>query len=164
MARLSLALMLGLPGASLAADPAAPPALTLVAATPIEITCATKSVVVKANAANATTGELKLSLLLKDGAVKPPSGAWRIASVTEQHIGSLGKREAKTCAEACPLTVAADGNIELWSPARKGITQLADGEMLLVAVVNAKTLNLRATTFSGKEIESLEEGHCQLQR
>ncbi len=162
MARLATALMILLPVAASAADTPAVPALKLAVAKPTEITCATKSVVVKTNAANATTGELRLSLLLKDGAAKPPSGAWRIVLVSEQHAGSLGKREAKTCAEACPLTVGADGNVELWSPAPKGITQLADGEMLLLAVVKPATLDLRATTFSGKEIESLEEGTCRI--
>jgi hypothetical protein len=162
MARLASALMILMPVAAQAADAPSPPALKLAVAKPIEIVCATKSVVVKTDAANATTGELKLSLLLKDETAKPPSGAWRIVSVSEQHAGSLGKREAKACAEACPLSIGADGNIELWSPAPKGLTQLADGEMLLLAVVKPATLDLRATTFSGKEIESLEEGTCRI--
>lgn len=161
MTRVPIALMLLLPGGALAGETTAPLALKLEVAKPIELTCSTKSIVVKTNAANATTGELKLTLLLKNETVKPATGAWRIASVAEQHIGSLGKREAATCAEACPLTVAVDGNIELWSPAPKVITELADGELLLLAVVKVKTLDLRATTFSGKEIESLEEGSCR---
>lgn len=136
-------------------------ALKLEVAKPVDITCETKSVVVKENAANATTGALRLTLLLKDSAAKPAKGAWRIAAVDDRHTGSLGQREAKTCAEACPLSVAADGNIELWSPAPKGIDKLADGEMLLLAVIKSKSLDLRATTFSGKEIESLEEGTCR---
>lgn len=136
-------------------------ALKLEVAKPVEITCETKSVVVKENAANATTGVVRLTLLLKDAASKPAKGAWRIASVDAKHTGSLGQREAETCAEACPLSVAADGNIELWSPAPKGIDKLADGEMLLLAVIKSKSLDLRATTFSGKEIESLEEGNCR---
>lgn len=161
MTRVLIAALILVPAGALAGGDAERSALTLDVAKPVEITCATKSVVVKADAANATTGELKLSLLLKDAAAKPARGAWRIAAVGEQHVGSLGKREAKTCAEACPLTVGADGNIELWSPAPKSITQLADGEMLLLAVVKSKTLDLRATTFSGKEIEALEEGTCR---
>ncbi|MCU0953161.1 MAG: hypothetical protein MUC37_00805 [Hyphomicrobium sp.] len=146
-----------------AEDPApeAGTALKLEAARPVEITCQTKSVVVKENAANATTGALKLTLLLKDAASRPAKGAWRIASVDEKHTGSLGQREAKTCAEGCPLSVAADGNIELWSPAPKAFDKLSGGEMLLLAVIKSKSLDLRATTFSGKEIESLEEGTCR---
>lgn len=162
LTRLATALMVLVPVAALAADPPAVPALTLAVSKPIELSCATKSVVVAANAANATNGELKLSLLLKDATGTPPAGSWRIVAVAEQHAGSLGKRDAKSCAEACPLTVAADGNIQLWSPAPKAITQLADGEMLLLAVVKAKTLELRATTFKGQAIEALEEGKCQV--
>ncbi|OYW52687.1 MAG: hypothetical protein B7Z29_18535 [Hyphomicrobium sp. 12-62-95] len=161
MARLATALMIMVPVAAQAADAPALPALTLVVAKPVELMCRTKSVVVKTDAANATTGELKFSLVLKNEATKPPSGAWRIVSVADAHAGSLGHREAKVCAEACPLTVGADGNIELWSPAPKSITELKEGEMLLLAVVKSKTLDLRATTFSGKEIEALEEGSCR---
>ncbi|MGE5267415.1 MAG: hypothetical protein ACM3L9_08630 [Deltaproteobacteria bacterium] len=166
MRRLAAALLLlslapGVPAR--AEEPAADTgsALKLEVAKPVEITCETKSVVVKENAANATTGIVKLTLLLKDAASKPAKGAWRIASVDDRHTGSLGHREAKACAEACPLSVAADGSIELWSPAPKGIDKLADGEMLLLAVIKSKSLDLRATTFSGKEIESLEEGTCR---
>lgn len=140
----------------------APAALKLEPAKPIEIVCATKSVVVAPNAANASNGNLRLVLVLKDAAAKPQTGAWRIAAVDAAHTGSLGQREGKACAEACPLTVAADDNIELWSPAPKGIGELADGERLLLAVVKTRSLDLRATTFSGKQIESLEEGSCRI--
>jgi hypothetical protein len=160
-ASLLVSLTVVVPAAAEEPAPGAGTALKLEVAKPIEITCETKSVVVKANAADATTGVLELTLLLKDETSKPPKGAWRIASVDDRHTGSLGHREAKTCAEACPLSVAADGNFELWSPAPKGIDKLADGEMLLLAVIKSKSLDLRATTFSGKEIESLEEGTCR---
>ena len=143
------------------ADASAAP-LKLDVAKPVDLICRTRSVVVKTDAANATNGEVKLTLLLKDESATPATGAWRVASVSPDHTGSLGHREAKTCAEACPLRVAVDGNVELWSPAPKGLDKLAEGEMLLLAVVKVKTLDLRATTFSGKEIESLEEGSCRI--
>jgi hypothetical protein len=139
-----------------------PTPLKLEPAKPVELTCKSKSVVVSTNAANATNGTLTLTLVLKDISAKPATGAWRIASVDPAHTGSLGQREAKTCAETCPLTLAADGNVELWSPAPKAIDKLAEGEWLLLAVVKAATLDLRATTFSGKQIESLEEGTCRI--
>jgi hypothetical protein len=160
-ALLLLLLPVGTPSRAAEDATSAGTGLKLEVAKPVEISCFTKSVVVRTNAANATTGELKLTLLLKDTASKPAKGAWRIASVAGQHTGSLGQREAKTCAEACPLTIAVDGNIELWAPSRKAIDQLADGEMLLLAVIKSDSLDLRATTFSGKEIESLEEGTCR---
>ncbi|MGZ8409536.1 MAG: hypothetical protein ACXWVS_06370 [Hyphomicrobium sp.] len=159
-------LMVLAPALAFAAEPgkSGPPlaALTLIVAKPVALDCQTKSVVVAEKAANATSGQLKLTLLLKNDTPKPATGSWRIAGVGPEHTGSLGGREAKTCAEACPLRVAVDGNIELWSPAPKGVDQLAAGEKLLLAVVKADTLALRATTFSGKEIESLEEGTCRI--
>ena len=138
-----------------------PPPFKLELSKPVEIACFTKSVVVATNAANATTGNLRLSLVLKDTGGPRPAGAWRIAAVDGAHTASLGHRESKTCAESCPMTVAADGNIELWSPAPKGIDKLADGELLLLGVLKATTRELRATTFKGQQIESLEEGRCE---
>ncbi len=159
-------LMVLAPAAAVATEPGKsdpPPAtLKLVVSKPVALDCQTKAVVVAENAANATNGELMLTLLLKDDTAQPATGSWRIAAVGPAHTGSLGVREAKTCAESCPLRIAVDGNIELWSPAPKGVDQLAAGEMLLLAVVKADTLALRATTFSGKEIESLEEGTCRI--
>lgn len=144
------------------ASPPSPPSLKLEPSKAVEITCYSKSVVVADNAANATNGTLRLSLLLKDAAAKPQTGAWRVVDVEAGHAGSFAKREMKTCAEACPLTIAADGQIELWAPAQKGIDQLADKEMLFLAVIKTATLDLRATTFSGKQIESLEEATCRI--
>jgi hypothetical protein len=154
------------PVAAIAAEPDKPEpppvALKLIVSKPVALDCQTKSVVVAENAANATNGPLKLTLVLKDETTKPATGSWRIASVGPVHTGSLGVHEAKTCADSCPLRIAGDGNIELWSPAPKGFDQLAAGEKLLLAVIKAETLALRATTFSGKEIEALEEGTCRI--
>ncbi len=131
---------------------------------PIEIVCTTKSVVVATDAAKASNGEIKLSLLLKDAAAKPPSGSWRIVSADRSHGGSFAAplHHGKSCAEACPLRMAADDQIQLWSPAPKGVDQLADKEILLLAVVKTKTLDLRASTFNGRQIEALEEGTCRM--
>ncbi len=161
------AMMLLAPALALATDAATsgaspPVTLKLIVAKPVALECQTKSVVVAENAANATNGQLTLTLLLKDESAKPATGSWRIAAVGPAHTGSLGQREAKACAESCPLRIAVDGNIELWSPAPKGVDQLAERERLLLGVVKADTLALRATTFSGKEIESLEEGTCRI--
>jgi hypothetical protein len=157
-------LMLSAPAVADPSPPASSPSavLKLEPAKPVQLTCRSKSVVVSDDAANATNGTLTLTLVLKDTAAKPATGAWRIAAVDPAHTGSLGQREGKTCAETCPLTLAADGNVELWSPAPKAIDKLAEGEWLLLAVVKAATLDLRATTFSGKQIESLEEGTCKV--
>ncbi len=149
------------PGPSPVPGDAAAAPFKLELSKPVEIACFTKSIVVATNAANATTGNLRLTLVLKDAAGRTPTGAWRIAAVDGAHTGSLGHRESKTCAESCPMTVAADGNIQLWSPAPKGIDKLADGELLLLGVLKAKTLELRATTFNGQQIEALEEGRCE---
>ncbi len=149
-----------------------PPPFRLEPAKPVDIECFSKAVVVATGAANATTGNLRLSLLLKEGAANPQNepqtgaklqtGAWRIVSVDGAHTGSFAHREGKGCAESCPLTVAADGQIQIWSPAPKGVDQLGDTELLFVGVIKPANLDLRATTFNGKQIESLEEASCRI--
>ncbi len=138
--------------------------LKLVPNKPIELICSTRSVVVADEGANASNGEIKLSLVLKDAGAKPPSGAWRAVSTDPGHGGSFAAiaHQGKACADSCPLLVPDDAQIQLWSPAPKGVDQLADKEMLLLAVVKPLSLDLRATTFNGKQIEALEQGKCRL--
>ncbi len=129
---------------------------------PIEFACQTKAVVVAQDAANATTGTLRLSLVLKEASGSLQRGVWRVIDADPGHAGSLGHRHAQTCVEACPLTMTQDDQLQLWAPAPKSIDQLANGEILLLAVVKTASLDLRATTFSGNEIEALEEGSCRI--
>ncbi|MEW5962599.1 MAG: hypothetical protein AB1749_03470 [Pseudomonadota bacterium] len=146
------------PAAAWAGTPAAPSPLVLEPGRAVEISCEGKAVVVATGAPQATTGRLRLSLL----AAEPQRGTWRIVSVDPGHAGSLGAREAKACAEGCPLVVSGTDQIQLWSPAPKGLDQLAEKEMLLIAVLKTATLDLRATSFNGKQIEALEEGRCEV--
>lgn len=150
-------------GRASAAEPSATALLKLEPNKPIELVCKTKSVVVATDAASASNGEIKLSLLLKDATAKPPSGSWRIISADGSHGGSFAApaHQGKSCADACPLTTAAGDQIQLWSPVPKGVDQLSDSEVLLLAVVKTKSLDLRASTFKGKQIEALEEGTCR---
>jgi hypothetical protein len=156
--RLVLALAMLAPATAMAEAPAAAGLLVLEPGKAVEIACEAKAVVVATDAPQATTGRLRLSLL----AGEPQRGTWRIVSVDAGHAGSLGHREAKSCAAGCPLVLAGGDQIQLWSPAPKALDQLADQEMLLIAVVKTATLDLRATTFNGKQIEALEEGRCEV--
>jgi hypothetical protein len=144
----------------LAADTPARP-FKLEANKPVEIVCATKSVVVATDAANASNGEIKLSLLLKDPTAKPTNGSWQAVSADQGHASSFAaqKHQGKACAEACPLT-ATDEQIQMWAPAPKGVDQLAEGEVLLLAILKIASMELRASTFNGKQIEALETGTC----
>ena len=94
LAAISTILMVLAPALALAAEPgksAAPPvALKLIVSKPVALECQTKSVVVAENAANATNGQLKLTLVLKNDTSKPATGSWRIAGVGPEHTGSLG--------------------------------------------------------------------------
>ena len=141
-----------------------PQPLQLVANKPVEIVCSTRSVVVATDAANASSGQIRLSLVLKESAAKPATGAWRIVSVEPAHAGSFATpaHRGNSCAESCPLTMSESGQIQLWSPAPKGLSQLAADEVLLLAVIKPKTLELTATTFLGPNVDALEKGQCHL--
>lgn len=158
MRRLAMTLAVVAPAGVGAETPPPVAALALAPGKAVELACAGKAFVVATNAPQATTGSLRLSLVAEDAS----RGRWRIVSVDAGHTGSLGHREAKSCAEGCPLVVAGTDQIQLWSPAPKALDQLADAEMLLIAVVKTATLDLRATTFNGKQIEALEEGRCEV--
>ncbi len=157
LGRLAMALAVLAPAAVHAETPSPGASLALAPGKAVEIACEGKAVVVATDAPLATTGSLRLSLVADDAT----RGRWRIVSVDAGHAGSLGHREAKSCAEGCPLMVAGTDQIQLWSPAPKALDQLADKEMLLIAVLKTATLDLRATTFNGKQIEALEEGKCR---
>lgn len=126
----------------------------------IELACETKSVVVATDAAKATNGKLRLKLERSAGEALPSSGTWRIVAVDADHKGSLGHAQAKTCEAGCPLSIAAEDQIQLWAPAAKGLDKLAEGEPLMLAVVKADG-KLRVSTFRGPQIEALEEGSCR---
>jgi hypothetical protein len=149
------------PPASTAPPPpsASPPAIQLVAGAPVEIACETKAVVVAEGAPNATKGALSLRLELT-GEAPQATGKWSVVNVDPVHRGSLAAVNRKVCAAGCPLTLGPNGDIQLWAPAAKSIQALAEGEVLLLAVVRADEA-LRASTFKGQAIEALEEGHCR---
>lgn len=129
---------------------------------PIEITCETKAVVVMPDGANATAGTMRISMRLKDDTARPKTGEWRIVQADPRHVGSLAVGGVQTCRDACTLTIAQDDQIQLWAPAPKSLDQLADGEKLVLAILKTANLDLRATSFVGKEIEALEEGFCKV--
>ena len=134
--------------------------LVLALQKPIEIECRSKAVVVAENAAAATQGMIRLSLLLKDAAATPKSGSWKVVSSDPAHTGSFARALAITCQEACPLTQPSDDQVQLWAPAPKGVDKLAEKERLTLAVIKTKSLELRASTFEGQAIDALEEAVC----
>ena len=142
--------------ASALADP-----LKLEPGKPLEVSCETKSVVVATDAANATSGAIKLKL--EPAADSPKSGTWTILSTDDRHKGSFAAANRETCAKGCPMTISAANEAQLWAPEAKTIDKLKDGESLLIAVIKPDTFALRASTFRGKDIEALEEGQCRVQ-
>lgn len=134
--------------------------LRLEAGKPFDLLCDTKSVVVATDAANATSGAVRLRLEAKADA--PKSGTWSIVSVDDAHKGSFATSRREECAKGCPMSVPASAEFQLWYPVPKTLDKLADGEGLLIAVIKPDTLALRASTFRGKDIEALEQGQCRM--
>ncbi|MBL8565679.1 MAG: hypothetical protein JNM89_08185 [Hyphomicrobiaceae bacterium] len=148
---------------SRAAEPPAKPvvsqqALALAPGVPVQIACATKSVVVATGAANATSGNLMLKLeLAAEGETK---GLWSILAVDPNHKGSLATMQAETCANGCPLALG-EADVQLWAPAPKGVVELGADELLMLAVLKTASLELKVSTFRGQQIEALESGTCR---
>ncbi len=136
----------------------APQPLTLAPGMPVEIACATKSVVVATGAANATSGHLMLKLELAGG--EQSKGIWSIVGVDPNHKGSLAAMQAQTCAKGCPLALG-EADVQLWAPAPKGVVELDSNELLMLAVLKTATLELKVSTFRGQQIEALESGTCR---
>lgn len=128
----------------------------------VQITCESKSVVVATNAANATSGAMTLRLELTAGA-SDGAGTWRPVAVDAGHAGSLAAMQGKVCEQGCPLVQQAAGaDIQLWAPAPKAITALQSDELLMLAVLKTATLDFKASTFRGQQVEALESGSCRI--
>lgn len=143
--------------AARAAEPAAP--LLLAPGNSADVECDTKSVLVATDAANASNGALTLRLTR---AADPDAakGTWRIVSVSEGHKASLGVLQASACAGGCPIAFG-EKDVQLWAPAPKSVQELGADELLMLAVLKVATLDLKASTFRGQQIEALESGACR---
>ncbi len=125
-----------------------------------EITCDTRSVVVATNAANATAGSMRLKLDVAAGE-KAEKGSWAIVSVDDAHKGSLAQRHKDACAKGCPFDLSGKGDLQLWAPEPKAVDKLGDKDQLTIAVIKPDSSEIKASTFVGREIESLESGSCK---
>lgn len=124
------------------------------------IICDTRSVVV-ADEAAATKGSAQFKLSVPAGD-KADSGTWTVAEVEEAHKGSLAQRQKEICAKGCPFDTSPKNELQLWAPAAITLDKLGEKDVLTIAVIKPDTLVLRASTFRGPDIESLEEGQCRL--
>lgn len=166
LAALALAIAIAVPAR--AADPPSPPVtapapadgatITLEPGTAVAIACDTRAVVVADGAPAATRGTIRLAL--ERTAAAAAAGRWTPASADPGHTGSFAARERAACASGCPLTLAPNGEIQLWAPAAKSLDTVKEGETLLLAIIRADRA-LRASTFRGQSIEALEEGPCR---
>jgi hypothetical protein len=143
-------------------------ALAMVAGTPLELSCDTKSVVV-APEAKTTTGTVRLRLELKASSTGDGSltGAWAIIETTPAHTASFAAQQAIACKDGCPLTATAPAGpdkpmrIELWAPRRAAIDGISPNVPLTVAALDTGARTLRVSTFLDKQIAALEQGECK---
>lgn len=149
------------PPPAAAETPAAP---VLAPGTEITIACTTKSVVVATAAAKVSNGPVGLVLAAATSTASgsgPLTGSWRIVSVGDQHQASFAATQREVCKNGCPLAVQPSGEVQLWAPKLNTLDKIGDGELLFVAVLKPASLDLRASTFRGKDIEALEQGTCR---
>lgn len=134
----------------------------------LDITCETQATQV-APEARVSSGSLKLRLLRHAAPVvglspsdQPAAGTWTASLSGTPHAASIAQRHAESCKSGCPLHIGGDGKaFELWVPRRVSLDQAAPGEMLTIAVIDATSLKLKASTFLDRQIASLEQGDCK---
>lgn len=123
----------------------------------VTLTCQTQSIVIKDNGPAPTKGSVTLRLEVKEPA---SASTWTPVSTDDAHKGAFANAFKTTCASGCPMTISANGELQLWAPAPKSLDKLGDDEVLLLAVIKPDTLSLKASTFRGQAIEALENGTC----
>lgn len=134
----------------------------------LEITCETQATQV-APEARVSSGSLKVRLLRPSAqgggqsqADQQAAGTWTASLPGAPHAASIAQRHGDSCKSGCPLHIGSDGKVfELWVPRRVSLEQAAPGEMLTIAVIDAMSLKLKASTFLDRQIASLEQGDCR---
>lgn len=134
--------------------------LKLEAGKPVTLTCQTEAIIIKDNGPPPTKGTVALRLELKDAGSASANGTWTPVSTEDAHKGAFAAQQKTACASGCPMTVSASGDAQIWAPAPKSLDKLGADETLLLAVINAGKLDIKASMFRGQSIEGLEKGTC----
>lgn len=151
-------------GATLIAVCAPMPAGAVDFSKPLEVICNTSAVQLDTNPFQSSQGEIRLKL---QPVAKSPeksnktAGGWVVGAVEDAHDSSFAIAASKDCKPDCPVTLGNDG-YQLWLPEPKALTQLNDDETLVLISLNAKTLELKASSFRKKQLAGLERGECEL--
>ncbi|MEQ1672969.1 MAG: hypothetical protein ABL893_19125 [Hyphomicrobium sp.] len=145
-------------GATVSLAAAAEP-LKLEVAKPVTLRCETQAILIKDGGPAPTKGKLELRLEVKTSSPEM-SGAWSPVSADDAHKNAFANMQKTACASGCPMTVSAAGDAQIWAPAPKSLDKLAAEEALLLAVIKADALSLKASRFRGQAIEALESGTC----
>lgn len=123
-----------------------------------ELTCETSAVVLDANPFEASQGQIALKILEKTEG--DAAGTWSVANVAADHGSSFAVAAKTNCTEGCPVTRGKDGAWQLWSPEPMGLTQIPEGTTLVIVSLDPQSLELKASSFRGKELAALERGPC----
>ncbi len=129
---------------------------------PVSLTCETSAVILDAEPFKASQGNVSIEVKLDDTAAPDGLGRWKVTSNGEKHASSFGATAPKSCNPDCPLTQGKDGTIQLWSPKPMALTQISDGETLVLISINKTSLELKASSFRDKQLAALERGECKL--
>jgi hypothetical protein len=124
-----------------------------------EIVCTTKAVNV-AEEAKVSEGALRLKLESKS-ATGSDSGSWSVVSVDATHPASFAFIQRESCATGCPLDLATERGPTLWGPVKTMPDKLEGGKSLSLAAIDAKTWQIRISTYRDRQIASLEQGECK---
>lgn len=129
---------------------------------PLSMTCETSAVKLDSNPFEASQGHVSFEIKLNDGKASEVPGRWKVTGYGPDHHVSFAKSTSESCTPDCPFTQGENGGLQLWSPKPLGLTQLDDKSALILVTIDAKTLELKASTFRNKELAGLERGDCRI--
>lgn len=129
---------------------------------PVSISCDTSAVKLDTSPFGASQGTIVINVRLDDDTDSKGPGRWKLLEIASEHDASFIGKTRDNCQPDCPMTQGKDGMLQLWSPKPLALNQLADGTALTLVTIDAKSLELKASTFQNKELAGLERGECKV--
>ncbi len=147
-------------------------ALALVCAGPSAVRAGERVLSCETNAVNFETNPFaaskgRIDLVLTDGNREGEgeggnkiAGTWKVTRVDDGHTSSFAKTTTDDCAAGCPFTTGKDKAVQLWAPKPLALSQLADGQLLVLASFDPVSREIKVSSFRDKQMAALERGTC----
>lgn len=138
----------------------------------VQLICTTEGIGVAAAPPTQSTGEIRL--IVRTENAKTGSGRWWVHQAPDAaHTDTFAAfvHDQKSCPYGCPMVRDDAGQPQLWSPRVAALTDIAEGETLMIAVIandgadsaggdGDGGYDIKASTFEGPAPLIFEKGRC----